>query len=75
MAQPEIEPIISPILSVGPSFKRWAMALGAVVAWAAMVWVWQLYYGLGATNLGRPTTGVCTSRISSSSSACRMPAP
>lgn len=54
MAQPEIEPIISPILSVGPSFKRWAMALGTVVAWAAMVWVWQLYYGLGATNLGRP---------------------
>ena len=54
MAQPDSEPIVTPVLSVGPSFKRWALGLGAVVAWAASVWTWQLYHGLGATNLGRP---------------------
>jgi len=54
MVKPDTEPIISPVLSVGPSFKRWALALGAVVAWSISVWMWQLYYGLGATNLGRP---------------------
>jgi Ni/Fe-hydrogenase subunit HybB-like protein len=54
MSQPEIDPIVRPVLSVGPSFRRWAAALGAVVAWALMAWSWQLYHGLGATNLGRP---------------------
>jgi molybdopterin-containing oxidoreductase family membrane subunit len=54
MSQPEFDAIVRPVLSVGPSFRRWALALGAVVAWALMAWTWQLYYGLGATNLGRP---------------------
>lgn len=50
----EYEPIIRPILEVGPSFKRWATGLFAVVAWAAFAYTWQLYHGLGATGLGRP---------------------
>jgi len=48
------EDIITPILTIGPSFKRWAVGLAAVVAWAVFAWVWQLYYGLGVTGLGRP---------------------
>ncbi len=54
MSQPEIQPILDPILTVGRSFRRWAVALGAVVAWSIAAWVWQLVHGLGATNLGRP---------------------
>jgi len=54
MSQPEIQPILDPILTVGPGFRRWALALGAVVAWSITAWVWQLYHGLGATHLGRP---------------------
>ncbi len=54
MPQPEIEPIVEPILTVGPGFRRWAVGLGAIVAWAVAAWVWQLAHGLGATNLGRP---------------------
>ena len=50
----DAEPIITPILTVGPSFRRWATALGGVVAWAAFAWVWQLTHGLGTTHLGRP---------------------
>jgi molybdopterin-containing oxidoreductase family membrane subunit len=50
----EYEPIIRPILSVGPSFTRWALALLAVMAWALFAWIWQLTHGLGATGLGRP---------------------
>jgi molybdopterin-containing oxidoreductase family membrane subunit len=46
--------IVEPVLTVGPSFKRWALALGAVVAWAVFAWVWQLSRGLGVTGLGRP---------------------
>ena len=45
-------PIIRPILTVGPSFKRWVLGLSVVVAWAAIAYVWQLWYGLGATGLG-----------------------
>ena len=48
------EPIVNAILTVGPGFKRWAAALSAVVVWAIFAYVWQLYYGLGATHLGRP---------------------
>jgi len=54
MSQPEIQPIVDPILTVGPSFRRWAVVLGAVVAWSITAWVWQLVHGLGATHLGRP---------------------
>ena len=50
----EYAPIIRPILTVGPSFKRWAAGLLAVVAWAAFAYAWQLWHGLGATGLGRP---------------------
>ena len=50
----EYEPIIRPILEVGPKFKRWATGLGAVVLWSAFAYTWQLYHGLGATGLGRP---------------------
>jgi Ni/Fe-hydrogenase subunit HybB-like protein len=46
--------IVEPILTVGPGFRRWAIALGGVVAWAACAWIWQLSHGLGATGLGRP---------------------
>ena len=46
--------IIAPILTVGPSFRKWALALSAVVGWAVIAWVWQLTHGLGATGLGRP---------------------
>jgi Ni/Fe-hydrogenase subunit HybB-like protein len=48
------ETIITPILTVGPSFRKWTLALSAVVAWAVVAWVWQLSHGLGATGLGRP---------------------
>lgn len=46
--------IVAPVLTVGPGFRRWAVALGAVVLWAAIAWVYQLTHGLGATGLGRP---------------------
>ena len=46
--------VIQAILTVGPSFRRWAAALGAVVVWAIIAWSWQLWHGLGATHLGRP---------------------
>ncbi len=46
--------IVDPVLTVGPGFRRWALGLAAVVAWAAFAWTWQLYHGLGATGLGRP---------------------
>jgi Ni/Fe-hydrogenase subunit HybB-like protein len=47
-------PIVEPVLVVGPSFHRWAMALGGVIGWAIFAWIWQLTHGLGATHLGRP---------------------
>src|SRR6266542_6402463 len=50
----DAEAIINPVLTVGPSFRRWATALGGVVAWALFAWVWQLTHGLGSTHLGRP---------------------
>lgn len=50
----DAEPIINAVLTVGPSFRRWATALGGVVAWALFAWIWQLTHGLGATHLGRP---------------------
>lgn len=46
--------IVAPVLTVGPAFRRWAVALGAVVVWAVIAWVYQLTHGLGATGLGRP---------------------
>ena len=46
--------IIRAILTVGPTFRRWAIALAAVVMWAIVAWCWQLWHGLGATHLGRP---------------------
>jgi Ni/Fe-hydrogenase subunit HybB-like protein len=46
--------VIRAILTVGPAFRRWAAALGAIVVWAVIAWCWQLWHGLGATNLGRP---------------------
>jgi molybdopterin-containing oxidoreductase family membrane subunit len=48
------EAIIAAVFTVGPSFARWAIALGAVVVWAVFAWVWQLWNGLGVTGLGRP---------------------
>lgn len=53
-ARDEYGAVMEPVLTVGRSFKRWALGLGAVVLWAALVWVWQLTYGLGETGLGRP---------------------
>jgi molybdopterin-containing oxidoreductase family membrane subunit len=53
MAQ-QVQAIVDPILTTGRSFRRWALALGAVVAWSLAAWTWQLVHGLGATNLGRP---------------------
>ncbi len=50
----DFRPIIEPILTVGPGFRRWSLALGAVVLWAIGAWIWQLVHGLGVTNLGRP---------------------
>ncbi|MBI1875013.1 MAG: polysulfide reductase NrfD [Acidobacteria bacterium] len=50
----EHEAIVAPILQAGPSFRRWAAALGAIVVWAVFAWVWQLTHGLGVTGLGRP---------------------
>lgn len=46
--------ILAGVLTIGRDFKRWATVLACVVLWAGMAWTWQLYYGLGATNLGRP---------------------
>lgn len=51
---PEIDAIIAPIVTVGRPFRRWALALAGVVAWAVFAWIWQLTHGLGATGLGRP---------------------
>jgi Ni/Fe-hydrogenase subunit HybB-like protein len=48
------ERIIEPILTVGSSFRKWALVLGSVVVWALIAWSWQLIHGLGATGLGRP---------------------
>ncbi len=50
----EAEAIIAPVLTVGRGFRRWAVALAAVVLWSLVAWTWQLVYGLGATDLGRP---------------------
>jgi Ni/Fe-hydrogenase subunit HybB-like protein len=50
----DMEPIIRPVLTTGPSFRRWATGLGCVIAWALFSWIWQLAHGLGATHLGRP---------------------
>ncbi len=50
----DIQPIIDPVLTVGPSFRRWGVGLSGVVAWALFAWVWQLTHGLGVTHLGRP---------------------
>lgn len=52
--QGAFRPIIEPILTVGPGFRRWSLALGAVVLWAIGAWTWQLFHGLGVTHLGRP---------------------
>jgi Ni/Fe-hydrogenase subunit HybB-like protein len=49
-----LDPLIAPVLTVGPGFRRWAFALGAVVLWAFGAWIWQLVHGLGVTGLGRP---------------------
>jgi molybdopterin-containing oxidoreductase family membrane subunit len=46
--------ILDPVLTVGRDFRRWATFFACVVLWAAIAWTWQLYHGLGATNLGRP---------------------
>ncbi len=46
--------IVRPVFEVGPAFKRWAVALAAVVGWALFAWIWQLTRGLGVTGLGRP---------------------
>lgn len=50
----DVEPIVSPILTIGASFGRWTAALAVVVAWAVFAWIWQLTHGLGVTGLGRP---------------------
>jgi Ni/Fe-hydrogenase subunit HybB-like protein len=50
----DAEPILTPVLTIGSSFRRWATALACVVAWALFSWIWQLTHGLGATHLGRP---------------------
>lgn len=53
--QPEDrDALVRPVLTVGPAFRRWALALGAVVGWALIAWSWQLWHGLGETGLGRP---------------------
>ena len=54
VARDEYDPIVQPVLTVGPSFRRWAFGLGAVVLWAVFAWAWQLSSGLGETGLGRP---------------------
>lgn len=46
--------ILEAVLTTGSSFRRWALGLAAVVAWAVIAWSWQLIHGLGATGLGRP---------------------
>ncbi len=50
----DYEAITRPVLTVGRSFRRWTMGLGAVVLWAVFAWVWQLWFGLGETGLNRP---------------------
>ena len=53
-ARDEYADITRPVLTAGPSFRRWTLGLGAVVAWAIVAWAWQLASGLGETGLGRP---------------------
>ncbi len=53
-AAPGAEAIVEPVLTVGPGFRRWALALAVVVLWSLVAWTWQLVHGLGATHLGRP---------------------
>jgi Ni/Fe-hydrogenase subunit HybB-like protein len=50
----EIDAIVEPVLTIGPTFRRWAIAMALIVAWAVFAWVWQLAHGLGVTGLGRP---------------------
>lgn len=47
-------PIMAPMQSTSPAFRRWAIGLGAIVVWAIAAWCWQLWQGLGVTDLGRP---------------------
>jgi Ni/Fe-hydrogenase subunit HybB-like protein len=50
----DVEPIIAPIMTAGPAFRRWTVVLLLVVGWAVFAWIWQLSRGLGVTGLGRP---------------------
>ena len=49
-----VDPLLTPVLTSGSGFRRWATALVCVVGWALFAWIWQLSHGLGATHLGRP---------------------
>ena len=46
--------LFAPVQQTGPLFFRVALALMAVVAWAAFAYGWQLWHGLGVTGLNRP---------------------
>lgn len=47
-------PLLRPIETSGPYFRRWVFALLLVIFWAIFAWVWQLTRGLGVTGLSRP---------------------
>jgi molybdopterin-containing oxidoreductase family membrane subunit len=45
--------LFKPILFTGKKFYLTVGILSAVVIWAAFIWIWQLWHGLGVTGLNR----------------------
>src|SRR3970282_1312853 len=49
----EDQALFKPILFTGRKFYLTVAVLSAIVVWAAFIWIWQLWHGLGVTGLNR----------------------
>ncbi len=47
------EALFRPIFTTGKKFYLTVVILSAIVIWAAFVWIWQIWHGLGVTGLNR----------------------
>src|SRR3990170_3757421 len=47
------EALFKPILFTGKKFYLTVAILSAIVIWAAFIWIWQIWHGLGVTGLNR----------------------